>query len=96
MAGPFQESKKKKGGGGVFASGWEVKVFSAVFQDFGENMVEKQYFEQYTVLVIIGKNNEKSGLVIIKKQYFNIWKIFVKKSFLFLTFVRFLKHFEDF
>lgn len=47
VAGPFQESqKKKRGGGGVFASGWEVKVFSAVFQDFGENMVEKQYFEQ--------------------------------------------------
>ena len=49
VAGPFRESQKKKwggGGGGVFAGGWEVKVFSEVFQDFGKNMVEKQYFEQ--------------------------------------------------
>ena len=61
VAGPFRESQKKKWGGGggggggvgggkggegVFAGGWEVKVFSEVFQDFGKNMVEKQYFEQ--------------------------------------------------
>ena len=39
-----------------------------VFQDIGKNMVKKQYFQHYTVLVITGKNNEKSGLVIIKNS----------------------------
>ena len=40
-----------KGGGGgerggvVFAGGWEMKIFSTVFLDFGKNMVGKRYFQ---------------------------------------------------
>ena len=37
------------GGGGeqgiVFAGGWEMKIFSAVFRDFGKNIVRKWYFQ---------------------------------------------------
>ena len=35
------------GGGGdvVFAGGWEMKIFSTVFRDFGKNIVGKRYFQ---------------------------------------------------
>ena len=32
-------------GGGVFIGGREMKVFNMVFQDLGENMVGKRYFQ---------------------------------------------------
>ena len=33
------------GGGVVFAGGREMKIFSTVFHDFGENMVGQRYFQ---------------------------------------------------
>ena len=82
--------------GVVFAGGRKMKIFSTVFRDFGKNMVGKRYFQHYTVPVIIGKNNKKSGFEIIKKRYFDIWTSFKKSSFLILTLARFLELFEDF
>ena len=34
-----------EGGGVVLAGGPEMKIFSKVFRDLGENMVGKQYFQ---------------------------------------------------
>ena len=35
----------KGGGGVVFVGGWEMKIFSTLFRDFGKNMVGKRYFQ---------------------------------------------------
>ena len=58
-----------------------------VFRDFGKNMVGKRYFQHQTVLVITGKNNEKSGFKITKND-FDVWTVYLKKYF--------FKHLPDF
>ena len=71
-------------GGVVFSGGRKMKIFSTVFRDFGKNMVGKRYFQHYTVPVITGKNNEKSGFGIIKNGIL-IFEHPLKKSFAFKT-----------
>ena len=83
-----------KGVSVVFADGREMKIFSMVFLDLRKNMVGKQYFQHYTVPVITEKNNEKSGLVIIKNGI-SIAEHLLKSFLLFLT-LWFLEHFVDF
>ena len=83
-----------KGVSVVFADGREMKIFSMVFLDLRKNMVGKQYFQHYTVPVITEKNNEKSGLVIIKNGI-SIFGHLLKSFLLFLT-LWFLEHFVDF
>ena len=68
----------------VFAGGREMKIFNTVFRDCGKNMVGKRYFQHYTVPVITGKNNEKSGFGIIKNGIL-IFEHPLKKSFAFKT-----------
>ena len=36
---------QKRGVGGLFSGGREIKIYSLVFRDFGKNMVEKRYFQ---------------------------------------------------
>ena len=83
-----------KGVSVVFADGREIKIFSMVFLDLRKNMVGKRYFQHYTVPVITEKNNEKSGLVIIKNGI-SIFGHLLKSFLLFLT-LWFLEHFVDF
>ena len=83
-----------KGVSVVFADGREMKIFSMVFLDLRKNMVGKRYFQHYTVPVITEKNNEKSGLVIIKNGI-SIFGHLLKSFLLFLT-LWFLEHFVDF
>ena len=72
---PRPSSEKLK-----FAGRQEMKIFSTVFQDFGENMVGKRYFQHKKVPVITEKNNEKSGFEIIK-SVFRYLDLFQKNLF---------------
>ena len=58
----------RKKGGVVFAGGRQMKIFSTVFRDFGENVVGERYFQHWRVPKITGKINKKSRLVIIKNS----------------------------
>ena len=62
----------------VFVGRREMKIFSTVFWDFGQNMVGKRYFQHYTLPVITGKNNEKSGFEVITNGI-SIFEHFLKK-----------------
>ena len=76
------------GGGIVFASGREMKIFSTVFRDFGKNMVRKRYFQPQMVPVNTEKkkkktqknpkNPEKSGFGHLLKKFsfdFNTFQV---------------------
>ena len=75
------------GGGIVFASGREMKIFSTVFRDFGKNMVRKRYFKPQMVPVNTEKKNKKKNTKKPKKpREIGIWTSFKKVLFWFQHF----------